>query len=483
MYRLFQVVFLLCIPLSLISQIIEVPKKALRQINAKELKQSLSVLTSDSLEGRDTGSLGGEKAATFIENQFRTLGLEPLANQSYRQSFTLWKSNWSRPYAKVNGVQLDGNTQIDYLGYVPLNDTLLHDIIFFGNGMDSSYQTVDVSNKIVFVLSSDMKKTYSVTSPLEKRGAWGVFMVNSEDTTQFNSITEKQSQFRSAMNVSKIKPSVREIGTKLFVLPTNITTLFFNKTIDELKSMTPHEVIQQPLTAQVLLSCSQAIEPIQVDNIIGVLKGTDKSDSIVAITAHYDHIGRKASGICRWADDNGSGVSTILEVARVFEKMKQIPKNDIWFIAFTGEEMGLLGSADFMDKMSETAFKANINVDMIGRHDTLSKNNYVYILGTDQSPWLHALHQQANKQSVKLKLDYEYNNSNSNSSFIRRSDHYQFYKNKIPVIAFFSGLHGDYHTPADTMDKIDFPLFEKRVKLVYSTAYLISNGWKIEESK
>jgi Zn-dependent M28 family amino/carboxypeptidase len=211
-------------------------------------------------------------------------------------------------------------------------------------------------------------------------------------------------------------------------------------------------------------------------NIVGVLKGTDSNAKPVVVTAHYDHVGRQPGGVCLGADDNASGVSAIIQVAAAYAALKKKPVRDIIFVAFGAEELGLIGSEYFMSNFNKEDIFANINVDMIGRRDTISKDNYVYILGTRDKPIIHNLHREANLQTVNLQLDYAYGNEVGSSSMMNRSDHYHFYKKEIPVIAFFSGLHGDYHTPRDTIEKIDFPLMTKRVQLIFATLYLLVNA-------
>lgn len=146
----------------------------------------------------------------------------------------------------------------------------------------------------------------------------------------------------------------------------------------------------------------------------------------------------------------------------------------------TAEEKGLMGSEYYTDKpifpLSKTV--ANLNIDMIGRLDDAHKKdpNYVYIIGSNRlSTKLHALNEEANKKSVNIKLDYRYNSFNDPNRFYFRSDHYNFAKNNIPVIFYFTGIHEDYHKPTDTVDKIDFDKVAKITQLVFHTAWDLAN--------
>jgi Zn-dependent M28 family amino/carboxypeptidase len=160
----------------------------------------------------------------------------------------------------------------------------------------------------------------------------------------------------------------------------------------------------------------------------------------------------------------------LFEVAEALKYKKSKPLRDVLFIACAAEEKGLIGSAHFTsDPEVRSKIAANLNVDMIGRVDTVGKSNYIYIVGSEKSPWLHDLHQRANRQTVNLALDY------SQSKYLAYSDHYNFHRYGIPIIGFFSGLHDDYHTIRDTADKLDYQLLQKRIQLVYATAFLIAN--------
>lgn len=121
---------------------------------------------------------------------------------------------------------------------------------------------------------------------------------------------------------------------------------------------------------------------------------------------------------------------------------------------------------------------ANLNIDMIGRLDSSHASNpdYTYIIGSDKlSTQLHRINEDANKFCCNLDLDYKYNDPSDKMKLYYRSDHYNFAKNKIPVIFYFTGIHDDYHKPTDTIDKIDFDKTSKIAKLVFNTAWQLAN--------
>jgi len=232
---------------------------------------------------------------------------------------------------------------------------------------------------------------------------------------------------------------------------------------------------------------------VDSENVIAIIKGTEKPEEYVILTAHLDHVGYGRSGsragrnvnkIHNGADDDGSGTVAVLEIAQAFKKASEKgkgPKRSIVFLHVTGEEKGLLGSKYYSENpiypLEDTV--VNLNLDMIGRIDpTRKKKNrdYIYIIGSDHdSKDLHNVSEQTNDKTINLDLDYRYNDKDDPNRFYYRSDHYNFAKNGIPIIFYFSGTHEDYHMPTDDPDKIEYDLLESRSKLIFYTAWNIAN--------
>ena len=237
---------------------------------------------------------------------------------------------------------------------------------------------------------------------------------------------------------------------------------------------------------------------VDSENVIAIIKGSEKPDEYLVLTSHLDHVGYGRTGsrsrdayigevkerIHNGADDDGSGTVAMLEIAQAFKeasKKGKGPKRSIIFLHVTGEEKGLLGSAYYADNpiypLANTV--TNLNLDMIGRIDPTRKGDkreYIYIIGSDHdSQDLHTLSEQTNLETVNIDLDYRYNAKDDPNRFYYRSDHYNFAKKGIPIIFYFSGTHPDYHLPSDTPDKIEYDLLELRSKLVFYTAWNIAN--------
>lgn len=227
---------------------------------------------------------------------------------------------------------------------------------------------------------------------------------------------------------------------------------------------------------------SRRAELSDSENILAFIKGTDKPEEIIVVSAHYDHIGTKDGEVFNGADDDGSGTVAVMEIAEAFQMAKNNgrgPKRSILFLHVTGEEHGLLGSKYYAEHpifdLKNTV--ADLNIDMIGRSDKENEGkNYVYVIGSDMlSAELKKINEAANFATHSLELNYKYDDPNDPMRLYYRSDHYNFAKNGIPVAFYFDGIHADYHKSTDDVEKIDFPLLQKRAQLIFTTAWELAN--------
>ncbi len=219
------------------------------------------------------------------------------------------------------------------------------------------------------------------------------------------------------------------------------------------------------------------------ENVVAYIKGSEKPDEYVILSAHYDHLGVRGKQVYNGADDDASGTSALLAIAEAFQKAAKSgnrPKRSVVFLHVTGEEEGLFGSKYYTEHpifpLKNTV--VDLNIDMVGRYDKQHADNpeFVYLIGADKlSTELHRLSEATNKKYMNLLLDYTYNDENDPNRFYYRSDHYNFAKNGIPIIFYFNGVHDDYHRATDTADKIRYDLLQKRAQLVFYTAWEIAN--------
>ena len=173
------------------------------------------------------------------------------------------------------------------------------------------------------------------------------------------------------------------------------------------------------LSGNLRLEMTRNVRSIAGDNVLGFVEGNDpdRKEEVVVVTAHYDHLGKRGDDIFNGADDNGSGTSTVLEVAEAFaqaQKQGAGPRRSVLFMLVTGEEKGLLGSKYYAERpifpIENTV--ANVNVDMVGRVDKKHTDDpyYIYVIGSDRlSTDLHKINESVNQQYTQLTLDYTYN--------------------------------------------------------------------------
>jgi Zn-dependent M28 family amino/carboxypeptidase len=220
--------------------------------------------------------------------------------------------------------------------------------------------------------------------------------------------------------------------------------------------------------------------------VVGIVEGTDKKEEYVFCTGHYDHLGTHDGKIFYGADDDGSGTCGVIAMAEAFAKAKAEghgPRRTVVFMTVSGEEKGLWGSEYYSDHPVFPLDKTSVdlNTDMVGRVDTERKTgdtlNYVYVIGHDKlSSDLPGINEGANNKNTQLVLDYKFDDPNDHERIYYRSDHYNFARKGVPVLFFYDGmLKADYHKPTDTVDKINFDLYEKRVRMIFHTAWEIAN--------
>ena len=228
-------------------------------------------------------------------------------------------------------------------------------------------------------------------------------------------------------------------------------------------------------------------DPKASENVVAFIKGSEKPEEVIVISAHLDHVGMDSKGnVYNGADDDGSGTVAIMEIAQAFQKAVKDgngPKRSILFLHVTGEEIGLYGSRYYTENplfpLENTV--CNLNIDMIGRIDPDKKDspNYIYLIGSNKlSQELQDVSSEVNDKYTQLELDYKYDDPNDPNRFYYRSDHYNFAKNNVPIIFYFNGVHEDYHKITDTPDKIEYDLMAKRTQLIFYTAWEVANREK-----
>jgi Zn-dependent M28 family amino/carboxypeptidase len=246
------------------------------------------------------------------------------------------------------------------------------------------------------------------------------------------------------------------------------------------------------VTVSVTTSVVRTLVPDR--NVVAAIEGSDARlrDEWVIIGAHLDHDGADGSSIFNGADDNGSGIAGLLEIAEAYAISADAgrrPRRSVLLGAWNSEERGLLGAWAYLEApvvpLDRTL--AVLNMDMIGRNEDIpstadyrfrglevqsarSNENAVNLLGYTYAPELSDEVTRANA-AVRLEIKRRYDETSAN--LIRRSDQWPFLRRGIPAVWFFTGLHPDYHTPADRSDKINYAKMTRVVRLVHQTSWLL----------
>ena len=437
--------------------------------------EDIKTLTTPAMEGRGDGTKGLTRAAHLIEKRFKSLGLEPAGTNSYFQPFTV-----------ITGAQLKGNNHFvvqageqkkelkPKLDFVPFSfsssGAAQGALVFAGYGVSADefqyddYAGIDVNDKIVVVLryepASFAAKTGNhgmtqhsqlIAKAINARnhGAKAIVLVNGklgdgeEDLlTRFGSVSGPE-------NVGIVFVQVKNAVAEEWLKAAGKS---LQETQDKINNSGKPESFALPENQKASVKVSIVTTRATVNNVLAYLPG--KTDEYVIIGAHYDHLGRgnfdslapsQIGQIHPGADDNASGTAGVLELARLLAPQKGQLRRGILFASFAGEELGLLGSAEWVKEPTRPLEKAvaMLNMDMIGR----IKDDKVYVGGVGTGSTLKAIVEQA-QASSGFKIEYSPGGYSS-------SDHTSFVAKKIPVLFFFSGLHSDYHKPSDTWEKIN----------------------------
>lgn len=479
-------------------------------ITSSDARTLIDFLASDSLKGRKTPSPGLTVAGDYIANHFKLYGLEPV-NGSYFEDFNLalvrlGETNFMK--LSKGGSQKAYEIKIDFMPFeLTANKEAQGEVVFVGYGITApeyhydDYANIDVRGKIVFLLRHEPQENDSssiflgtkLTEHAQLRmkvqnaidhGAVAVLLANDPLNhvsmmprgfpwpSLYKNIPEDALPLTLAITEEKKIP-VLHVG------PSVIEDLLGS--VDSLKSLEasidstlrPNAFLLKGLTLDVRTSTSTTLVPTR--NVVGIVKGSDPGlrDEVVIVGAHYDHVGTLQSHkegedyIFNGADDNASGTTGLLEIAKAFGEGNLKPKRTVLFTAFAGEELGLMGSEAYVEAplfpLGRTV--AMLNMDMIGRNapDTVS------IGGANRSPGLKEMNERADQQ-VGMVLQYNID------QYFAQSDQASFARHKIPVLFYHTGEHADYHRVSDNPDKIDTNKLSKIAKLVFLTTWEAANS-------
>jgi hypothetical protein len=459
-------------------------------ITKEDLKDNLSILASDAMEGRETGKRGQKMAAAFISTHYQELGLNAPVNGSHYQPVNLYKSTQGEVYIKVGENQYNNFTDVVYYGNHHTDQEVSTPVVFAGKGKIEELEQIDVNGKAAIVMLGGDENFRGPLEAVRGKGANMVFFVN-PNASEFKELASQFKAYLSGGRLSLKKPETAFNNLGVFFISPAVAEKALNTSMDKLTKAVNTDAKKNALkkikTGSLTYKVTNETITVKSENVLGYLEGSDKKDEVLIITSHYDHIGKRDGKegdlINNGADDDGSGTVAVMQLAKVFAQAKKDgkgPRRSILFMNVTGEEEGLLGSDYYTQNpvFPLTSTVVNLNIDMIGRRDAQHATSppYVYVIGSDKlSTELHNLNEAMNKQYTNMVLDYTYNDQNHPDRLYYRSDHWNFAKNNIPIIFYFDGIHEDYHKPTDEVSKIEFDHLAKRTQLVFYTAWEIAN--------
>jgi len=420
------------------------------------LKRHISTLASDEYQGRETGTKGEELAMNYVISLFKEAGLKPKGEKGFVQEFPFTEGanigKGTQLYINAKSFKLNEDFYpLQYSG----NGIFIGYIVKVGYGIyapqlnrDDYSGKMNIAKKIVVIESSSpdgndphgkygdydlgQRVSYAVS-----RGATAVIFINSDTTAE-----DPKADFMHKYTSSTV-PVIFAKGEAARMLKNDvITNCVVGATIEKIEK--------------------------KGHNVIGYVN--NKAATTVVIGAHYDHLGmggesslyRGQPAIHHGADDNASGTAALIEVAR-YLRGKKNQSNNYLFIAFSGEEKGLLGSNYFVKHPTVDIKQVNymINMDMVGR--IKPDEPALIINGEGTSPLWKAVIDTAGMNGLRIK---------TSQSGIGPSDQTSFYLDSIPVLFFFSGTHSDYHKPSDVESNINY---DGEVKIIHTVEQIVDN--------
>ena len=509
-------------------------KRTAEGVTAKQLSDYLYFVASDEMEGRDTPSRGLDTTAKFIAMNLSKWGFKPAGDDgTYFQKIALHRDTVdpSATSIEVGGQKFAYGDDIVRVSGTS-SGAMSAPVVFAGNGWLikskglNPYKDLDVKGKIIAVYNEGPISSARNLVPLpdgvtqadltgvrgtdwadvstyaRANGAAGVMILPTKFLTASWSFIS-QSFGRSRVAVDKFTQAAAG-GPGANAMPVFIAApklanaLFSGEAADPMAGATNSFALSSGKTFNFNITVKP--EVLSTQNVVAIWEGSDPvlKNEMVAIGAHYDHIGLLTNPsapdkINNGADDDGSGTVSVLSIAEALAKAPKHPKRSVLFVWHCGEEKGLWGS-QYFNKYPTVDIKkviAQLNIDMIGRskkpgyiapcdtnpapgrkpcNETLSGENQVYVIGKDMmSSALGNIVSGVNSGYLNLNYDTRYDDPKDPNRFFFRSDHFNYAVNGIPIAFWFDGEHEDYHQPGDEPQKIDYNKMEKVARSIIIT--------------
>lgn len=448
-------------------------RKGFDMIRLEEIRKWLHFLAGPECQGRGTGQPGFQKAADFVAARFKEWGLKPVGpDESYFQSlmFTRSKGDPAASSVTVMGtdVKVSGESQLGFVSVFADADLSGDAVFLYAVGADARLEDPSVlEGKVVVVMDKSTGNAFR--SQLFRARAAAVLAVTERPTSSWR---VRRQGGQAPPNTGVIRLSISPSAAARLAAACSITVPWENRNGAVGATV-------RATTTKLGIVAKVRTESVSVPNVVGIIEGSDpvlKSEA-VGLGAHLDHLGESNGTIYYGADDDGSGTTALLAIAQAIAVSNVKPKRSIVFMAFCGEEMGLIGSGYYAENPVIPLDKqiCHFQMDMVGRNEehgdekAADNEDTIHLVGSKRiSTELHDLMLKANEY-IKFRFEYD------EEDVYTRSDHYQFARKGVPVAFVFSGFHPDYHQPTDTVEKINYQKIVSTARLIYLATLMAAN--------
>jgi len=474
--------------------------RAMERLTPADVRGYVEQLASDAMGGRGVGEPGNRAAEEYICAAFRTSGVTPAGTDgSCYQPVDVYRPA-PGPRARLRVWRDTGAPVIDLTpgdDFYPLPESgsvaASGPVVFAGHGMvapaqkHDDYDGVNARGAIVIVLDNAPETLRGDLSTLETK----IANATSRGAAALVIVRETLSDYR------QIWP-VQGAGSRdsIYRLVSSLDPGLPVAALSEPRARLIRRMLTNGTQLTATLTPDLAADSLTIRNVLGIVEGRDpaRRGEAVVVGAHMDHDGTDANGrVYNGADDNASGTAAVLAAATAFARAAadgERPARPVIFALWNGEEKGSLGAEAFVAAPGGRRVIANLNLDMVGRHeeipdpanwrwaglpkvDRAASGNTLHVLGYSYSPDLAAELRDAN-DAVGLTLLEDYDVGAQD--LLKRSDHWPFLSRGIPALFLTTGLHPDYHTPDDDVERIDFGKLARVARLAARAAWIVADG-------
>lgn len=436
-------------------------------MSEEQSREWLGILAGPVFEGRGTGQLGYVRAAHWVAGKVAEFGLEPKGEAgTYFQFLPVTRQTIDATQSEIAGP----------------SDLKIPGSEF---GLDRFINQAEIAGKLSFVklignapkLEENLRDKIVICVTDEQNAGRASFMLGRQRPAAFLRVVETTPTSAPQLRRPKSNPTgtsgtiTKQAAAKI-AEASGLAPEWLNISADDATSLSATE-------ADITLKLRIRDEPVAVPNVLAWIPGSDPDlrHEYVVIGAHLDHLGNQGGIMYPGADDNGSGSTAILNIAKAMSQNPIKPKRSVLFTWFAAEEVGLVGSAYYCDNplLPFEDMVCMLNIDMVGRNEEkpqepASENeDSLHLVGSKKGDL--ALHDAIEKANAHVNLAFEYDEE----GVFGRSDQANYYKRGVSVAFLFGGFHPDYHQPTDKPERINYKKLVSAARLFYLAAHFAAD--------